>query len=282
MVAGAAAALAAPRPARAAPRKVIYYDQGSGLAEGDSFSLRVLQLALAKSGAAYTLKPSPLGDVTEVRAKAAMIAGDSMDVALLGASAEVDAELQPVRIPVERGLLGYRVFVVDARRQADFARVRTLSDLRRLTALQVSGWPDTKILRHAGLPVWTGGYAALYPMMAAGRADYFPRSVTEAEQELASQAQVPSLVLERTLMLRYRFASLFYVAKGAARLHDAIRRGFLAAYDDGSYLRLFETDPGMRAALRIVRRGDRRIIDIDNPLLSPALRAIPERFWFSA
>jgi hypothetical protein len=280
MATGAALASTWAATAQAAAPRVIYYDQGNGLAGEDPFSLRVLQLALAKSGVAYELRPSPLGNITEVRARAAMKAGDPIDVAVLGTSADVDAELRPVCIPIDRGLLGYRVFLIDRHRQDQFARIRTVADLGKLSALQGRGWPDTKIMRAGGLTVWTAAQRNLFSMMAAGRADYFPRGAAEAEGDLVQHPEASNLVLERTLMLRYRFTSLFYVAQKATRLHDDLYRGFLNAHRDGSYMRLFRADPGMQAAVGILRGGGRRVLDIENPYLSPAVAAIPDQFWF--
>ncbi len=266
--------------AAAAPA-TIYYNQGNGLKAETLFSFKLLQLVIAKSRAPYVLKPSPLGTVTEIRAKEAMVAGETMDVAMLGAMATNDAMLLPVPIPLDRGLLGYRVFLIDGARQAEFERIRGLKDLRRLAALQGQGWADTDILRHAGVTVWTGRYERLFEMMNAGRADFFPRGAAEAHSEVKAYAPVaPRLAVERTLMLRYRFTSLFYVSPRRPRLRDDLHRGFLTAWADGSYQRLFDTDPDISAAVSILRQGQRRIIDLANPTLSPAVRRAPEHFWF--
>jgi len=260
---------------------VVYYNQGNGVPAEQLFSFKVLKLALAKSGKTYVLKPSPLGKITERRATEAMIAGEKLDVAMLGANAAVDAKLRPVRIPIDKGLLGYRIFLIDGARQAEFSRVRTLADLRRFSALHGLSWPDTQILRHAGLPVWTGAYASLPRMTMARRADYFPRAAHEVFGDQAKASpDAPGLAVEKTLVLRYRFTALFYVSKANKQLHDDLYRGFLAAYDDGSYEALFRSDPDIRAALTRANLKSRRVIEIDNPYLSPETAAIDERFWF--
>jgi hypothetical protein len=273
--------LAASAAAAKARPQVIYYNQGNGLAAETTFGFKILELALSKSGRRFVLKPSPLGRVTEPRAIEAIAARNLMDVAMLGTSSAADAKLAAVPLPIDRGLLGYRLLLIDGARQAEFSRVRDLRHLRGLTALQGKGWPDVDILRHAGVTVWTGTYEKLFAMTLARRGDFFPRGILEAYQEQARMASAnPGLEVETSLALHYRFTSMFYVAKSNQALHDDLYRGFVRAFDDGSYDRLFRRDAGIQEALERADLGRRRIIEIDNPYLSPATRAIPDRFWY--
>lgn len=264
-----------------APAQVIYYNQGNGLAAETTFGFKVLELALTKSGRSAVLRPSPLGRVTEPRAIEAIASRNLMDVAMLGTSIAADAKLAAVPLPIDRGLLGYRLLLIDGARQGEFSRVRDLRQLRSLTALQGKGWPDVAILRHAGLTVWTGTYEKLFAMTLARRGDFFPRGILEAYGEQTRQAPVnPGLEVETSLLLHYRFTSMFYVAKSNQTLHDDLYRGFVRAFDDGSYDRLFRQNPAIQNALGKADLDHRRIIEIDNPYLSPTTRAIPDRFWY--
>ena len=82
------------------------------------------------------------------------------------------------------------------------------------------------------------------------------------------------------MLLRYRFTSMFYVAKSNPALHGDLYRGFLKAFDDGSYDRLFRHNPVIQTALSRANLDHRRIIEIDNPYLSRTTRGIPDRFWY--
>jgi hypothetical protein len=272
-----AAQARAPKPA---PR-VLYYNQGNGLATESTFGFKVLQLTLEKSGVRYELRPSPLGRVTEPRAIEAISAGDHMDVAMLGTSAHADAHLTPVRIPIDRGLLGYRIFLIDGARQADFDAIRDRKDLSRISTLQGKGWPDVAILRNAGVTVWTGVYERLFAMILADRGDAYPRGVLEAHGEVEKhKGELPGLAVEKRLALHYRFTSFFYVAKNNTVLRDQLYRGLERAFADGSYDRLFNSDPNIRRSLAQADLRHRRIIEMDNPFLSAETRAIPERYWW--
>ena len=67
--------------------------------------------------------------------------------------AEAERALNVVRIPINRGLIGYRVFIIQKDRQADFDRVRSLADLKALTGGQGLGWIDTEIMKAANLKI---------------------------------------------------------------------------------------------------------------------------------
>ncbi|RBH45945.1 hypothetical protein C3F00_037375, partial [Pseudomonas sp. MWU13-2860] len=91
----------------------------------------------------------------------------------------------PVRIPIDRGLLGYRVLLIRAARQPEFAKVTTLAELRRFSIIQGEGWGDIAVLRRAGLKVETdSSYDGLFRMLDRGLGDAFSRGVTEVEREI--------------------------------------------------------------------------------------------------
>jgi hypothetical protein len=84
----------------------------------------------------------------------------------------------PIRIPLDKGLLGWRVALVNAATPDRLAGITNVRQLAGLLAGQVADWPDTAILRHAGLKVLTSqDYGNLFPMLQRNRFDYFPRSV---------------------------------------------------------------------------------------------------------
>ncbi|MDP1340920.1 hypothetical protein, partial [Klebsiella variicola] len=71
--------------------------------------------------------------------------------------------LLTVRIPIDRGLMGWRLLLVRRSELAQWDQVRHLDDLRRRIAGQGHDWPDTAILRANGLQVGTSSvYEALF------------------------------------------------------------------------------------------------------------------------
>jgi hypothetical protein len=284
VLSGLAAAFAAAGPATsfASDDGVIYYAQGNGAAAESSFPFQVLKLAVAKCGKPYVLKPSPIGKANSQRTADAMAADGPIDVQWIASSIEDDKKMSPVLFPIDMGLLGYRVFLIDGQRQAEFSQIRTLTDLRKMVALQGAGWADVDVLRHAGLTVRTGpNYPNLFRMTVGGRADYFPRGAFEAYNEKAKFAdQAPGLDVEDSLILHYPFATIFYVKKTDQTLRADLYRGLVAAFDDGSYKALFLSNPDVQTVLAKAHMKTRRIIDIDNPFLSDEMKAVDKRFWY--
>ena len=275
-------ALALSFSAGSAPAKDVYYPIETGRGGSASLEYQVLELALSKSGGDWELKPSPYGPANEVRQRALLRRGDGLHVAWFGTSAEFEETLLPVHFPISGGLLGWRLLLIDGERQPEFSAVRSLRNLQSLAMGQGKGWGDIEILEASGLTVRTSNYENLFGMVTAGRIDAFPRAAHEAFREHAKYSnKVPGLAVEQDMVLRYPFAMLYHVAKNNSELHDAILKGLQQAHADGSYHELFFNHPSIRSVLEMARLGERRLIEIDNPSLSEALRSIPGQYWMT-
>jgi hypothetical protein len=279
MVSGAA--ITSPEAARAG-NLYVYYAQSNGAHLEDSFPCRLLKLALQKSGKPYVLLPSPKGDVTESRAMELIDARQGIDVEWVGANQAAEDRLLPVLFPIDGGLLGYRIFLIDGARQVEFSRIRSLSDLQAMTALQGKGWADVKVLRNSRLRVFTAfNRENIYKMLMVGRGDYFPRAAFEAFSEQKKfQGAAPGMTVEKTLALHYPLTLLYYVAKSNVTLRDDIYAGLQRAFQDGSYQKLFMSDPDVRTAIDLGDLSARHIFEIDNPVLPSDVKAIPPRYWY--
>ena len=246
----------------------------------EAFALATLEVAMKAANATYTAHPLHMS-MERGRALAELATGKTINLHWTSMEAQAERGLKVVHIPIHRGLIGYRVFLIRQDRQADFDRVETLDDLRKLTGVQGLGWIDANIMRNAGLPVQTTStYETLFKMVDAGRVDYFPRGVIEVFPEFDERRSLePDLAVEQRLILAYRSDFIFYVSPAYAELADTIARGFAAAYQDGSYMALFNSHPYIQTALQRANFNQRRILHIDNPYLSDEDRAIPDTYW---
>lgn len=180
-----------------------------------------------------------------------------------GSTPQREVELLPVRISLLRELNDYRVFLIRKGDQARFDAVRSLADLRRLTAGAGEGWPSTGVLRANGLPVTTSvGFEQLFAMLKAGRFDYMPRGVYEAWFE---QQQHGGLAIEQTLFLHYRVPFYFFTSRENPALADRIERGLRTALADGSFDRLFRSIPSFKRSLDEIQAGKRRVLELQLP-----------------
>jgi len=235
----------------------------------------LLQLALSKTKTDYRVEYSSIR-MNQEREVLELEAGKNVEVSSIPSSAEREARLLPIRIPVNKGLLGWRIGLVRQGEQNLFAKVKTLKDLDGVRIAQGFEWPDTRILESNGIKVISGAtYQGLFKMLVAGRFDYFPRSVLEIWSELDAN---PSLEVEPRVALHYFYDAYFFVNKNNTTLAEDIRQGLEAAIADGSFDKLFQQHWGDR--LRRARLAERTVIELRNPLLTPETPSNRPELWY--
>lgn len=239
---------------------------------------RILELALNRDGAKADIRLTDL-EMTQGRTLVELATGQS-PIDLMWTMTDRQREssgLLPVRIPIDRGLLGWRLLLVRRNELAQWRRVNSLADLRDRLAGQGHDWPDTTILRANGLQVGTSSvYEALFRMLAAGRVDYFPRSILEIDAELAG-GRHPQLAIAPELMLHYPAAAYLFVSPSRPELAAALKAGLEAAVVDGSFQRLHKEQYG--AVLKAHPVVPERVLRLSNPLLPPETPLQRRELW---
>ena len=239
-----------------------------------NYALGLIALAFKEVGRDYVLKPTD-EEMSQARAARELETGN-VDFIWTGTSADYEQRFRAIRIPVLRGLDGYRICIIDPKRQAAFSAVQTLDDLKQLTIGQDPGWSDVALLKAAGFKVVTGAYNDLFDMTARDRFDCFLRGVHEAPAEVAKH---PGLAVESDLLIVYPFTSFFFVGKANTQLADDLETGLKKAYADGSFMAYFKNHPAIQAIFADARIHERRRFDIPNAMLTPETRAIPAEYW---
>lgn len=258
-----------------------YPQAGSAGDTRDAYPLKLLKLALEKADVASTYSltvsqtPMPQG-----RALTELAQGGGVRVVWSMTSIRREAELLPIRIPIFKGLIGWRLALVRADHAQALAGVHDLAALRQFVAGQGHDWPDTEILRGNGIQVMDVSlYDSLFGMLALGRFDYFPRSIHEiwAEEELHRK---DGIVIDQHLLIRYPSAFYFFVNKKDLALAEAIRTGLERAIADGSFDKLFCLQFAQKIAQ--ARLAQRTTIELSNPILPPQTPLARKELWFSA
>ena len=252
-------------------------------ADGDEFrsiyALAQLQLALDKAGSALRLEPSHYS-MEQERALVNLEHNDRLDVAWSMTSHEREQRLLPVRIPLDKGLFGWRIALLPKDRVQLLKDVRNLEDLRQFSAGQGHDWPDSEILRGHGLPVRvSSSYGSLFRMLQAQRFDYFPRSVIEIWDEL-EHPRAKQLVVDPHVLLHYPTAMYFFFSRKRPELAETVRIGMEKAIADGSFERLFQQH--FAASLQRAQLDQRQLIELHNPLLPSATPLQRRELWFTA
>jgi len=247
--------------------------------EGDrryDYAGQVLQLALSKTGTEYRIQTAEF-PMNQERQVLEIEAGRTIDVGPIPSSAEREARLLPIRIPLNKGLLGWRLGLIRKGDQGLVAGVNTLAELKGLRLAQGQEWPDTQILQANGINVITAPkYEGLFKMLTGKRFDYFPRSVMEIWDEQAINAD--TLEVEPHLALHYFYDAYFMVNRKNTKLAQDIREGLEKAIADGSFDKVFQQYFGER--LRKARLETRTVIELRNPLLTPGTPSDRPELWY--
>lgn len=248
----------------AAQSSVRYPRSFSGYEQRDRYALALLQLALDKAQSPLLITPSA-NSMAQDRALAELELGRNVDVVWSMTSVEREAKLLPVRISIDKGLMGWRVALLGKNQGQLLQNIHSLDDLQQLHAGQGHDWPDRKILEFNGLPVETSAnYQGLFHMLAAGRFDYFPRSLLEVWREADSYRQL-GLQVDSHIILHYPTTAYFFVSPDNPQLAETLRVGLERALADGSFDRLFFAYYG--ALLQQTKLSQRQIFELSNPLL---------------
>jgi hypothetical protein len=203
-------------------------------------------------------------------------------IATLGASKIKEKELIPIRIPIYKGLLGYRIFLINKNDQYKFNKIQKIDDLKNLTGVQGVGWTDLKILRDAGLPQIEMPRKIIYKILnIGGRVDYFGRAINEAIGEFQSlKIKYPNIAIENKILLVYPFAMYFYVSPKYPELAEKLRKGFQLLFNSGKFDRFFYNNSYIISTVKKAKIKYRIRFNLPNRYLSEKTKALGKKYWF--
>lgn len=244
--------------------------------ERPTYPLRLLTEALAATGVNYKLMPSER-ILLQGKALKQLQANREVNVVWSMTDAQREADLLPIRIPIFKGLVGLRLFMVKPEHEKWFESITRFDELTAYRPVSGHDWPDTKILQANGLEVVTATeYPQLFEMMIQGKADFFPRSIVEIWDE--AQQQQDGLTVETGLALYYPAATYYFVNKNSQVLANLIQSGLQRLLDSGRFDELFMTE--FAPMLEQARLDQRRVFTLDNPTLPAETPLGDKRLWF--
>lgn len=246
------------------------------------YEFGLLELALSKADGDHQMVVVEPPEGANQQRLISMLADGSAeyDIIFTGIDRDRHERLLTVPIPLQRGLLGHRILIVNDESQDLFTQVETLEDLQQIEIGSGINWPDTEILESAGFNVAKARYAGLFKMVDHNRIPAYARAVSEPYAEVAARsAEMPNLRIDPHVMIVYPFDVFYFLNKQDRARYDILMQGLLRAYDDGSFMEYFETHPFVRNVFRQAFVDERLRFDIENPLLPDEISSIPDRFW---
>lgn len=266
--------------AHAQESKEIHYPRlDQKLDPNASYIAELLDLMLEQSPKHYELVFTK-GRTQQERAIYEMTkANGTVDLMWTMTTDEREKQLIPIRIPIDKGLIGWRVALITAKTKAGFSTIRTVDDLRAYSAGQGQNWPDVGILRANQLTVVTANmYDPLFSMLEAGRFDYFPRSIFELWSDLDAHKE-NMLEVDQNLVLQYPSACYFFVSPRRPELAKNLSLALEKIIANGSFEKLFRKHN--QTSIDRAKLKQRTIIRLKNPLLD--IKSMPlhrTELWF--
>ena len=270
--------------ASAEPMRFVYPPPEAAGDERHLYYWQLLDAALSSNRDKYgDYSATPFALPMSVQRGAAEVESGGRRVNIISRATNRDLEkrLLPVRIPLDKGLLGVRLFLIMPETQRRLDQVRTLADLRRFTIGQSSSWSDVAILQSAGFKlVLADGYLPLFSMLGAKRFDLFSRGAIEIDAELVSnQDSVPGLMIDKRLLLYYPMPRYFFVPRTpeGERMAQRIDDGLQRLRRSGEFERRYQA--WKKLVLKDLELSGRTVFRLPNPELSPAT-PLADKYWW--
>ncbi|MBQ1783637.1 MAG: hypothetical protein II007_08290 [Gammaproteobacteria bacterium] len=239
--------------------------------------LELVMAATAVTDGDCTVKTSPVVMLRE-RSLHELIHGSIIQVMAEATQSSWEEQLLTVRIPIRKGLQGYRLMMI---RNSDQQRIAALNidQLKQLPSGGGHDWTTTPLMRQAGFNMVAGSdYSSLFRMLDRSRIDTFARGVNEVFHEQQAFNKVyPGLTVDRHWLIYIPLPTYFFVTPRRPDLAERIDRGLRLLISDGRFDQLF-----MRYFGEDIRRAglsQRQLIRIDNPNLSSLTPLDDSRLW---
>ncbi len=189
-------------------------------------------------------------------------------------------KLLVVRIPIRKGLQGYRLFLINQEDQTSISSSKTLKDFMRFPTGSGAGWSTAKVMKDAGFDVVIGNkYDGLFAMLEKRRFLTFGRGINEIGNEYeANKEQFPKLAIESDFAVYTPLPTYFFVSPKMPELAARIRKGLDMLISNGTFDEYFNEHHA--ALIDQFRLKERKIFTIPNTNLTDEDPVENHKLWF--
>ncbi|MBL4631588.1 MAG: transporter substrate-binding domain-containing protein, partial [Paraglaciecola sp.] len=195
---------------------------------------------------------------------------------------ERESSLITIKIPIRRGLLNYRLLLVNKSELSKFEGIETLEQLTKLKVGLVDRWITSDILQHHNFNLLRiPDFESLMRMLMAKRYDFTVRGVSEIYTELdlavangADYAVVPNLGLY------INSPTYLFISKRYPKLAKRIETGFELMLKNGQFQQIFFK--WYQKSIDRANLKTRKFINLENPLLPFNTPTDRKELWFQA
>ncbi|MEF3697979.1 amino acid ABC transporter substrate-binding protein [Desulfolutivibrio sp.] len=236
------------------------------------FARELCRTALEKAGIEAEFIPAPLCNERRQldMLRRGLVQLDMMPVTPKRLHAARNGEILMIPVPLDRGMLGWRLNLLLHSQRDMLADVRSVEDLAKFTMGQGEGWMDVDLYEAVGIRTkqvrrWRD--AEFVQQMKAGYFQLFPLGLEEALDYFLPHFQTiePDIVADPYILVKYpwfRFPAVSAVAEDARALYEALQHGFDIMAQDGSFLEVFSHYKKLPPKSAF---SERTVIEIPNP-----------------
>lgn len=273
--------LAAPTAPVYSSELIITNPKKSSLDKRFEYPMEVLRLALDRTKSDYgkaEIEPYPQG----LSRKRALVELGRGNITVFSAPTrrEWEEKALPVRIPIRKGLMGYRLFLIRAENQHMFSNISSVDELKKLSVGQGLQWSTTAALKKLGFSIdGSTDYESLFTMLMHNRFDYFPRAITEIFTEFdLRKEKYPDMEIEKSISLYLPLPYYFFVTPKRPDLVKRLEAGLRMMIKDGTLDTLFNAYH--RQNIDRANLDKRQILRLKNPDLPPQTPFDQKEFWY--
>lgn len=198
--------------------------------------------------------------------------GADLLVTIAGNKKFANKEKITIDQPITKGLLGYRILIINEQDLESFAAIETAEELQAKAIGIPATWGDADLFRYNDYTVVEkGSFDELFVLLKAGVFDYTALGANEIESAFSVRAEpIGNLIIEPNLLVYYPFPLVFYVHPDANELAQRIETGLKALQETGEFDTIFDRYYG-----DIVERlnlKQRKLFKLNNPALPESLK----------
>jgi len=204
-----------------------------------------------------------------------------VDVYYAPANPEWERFTHPIYIPIRKGLLNYRLLMVNKTDLHSFKSVESYKDLKRFKVGLREQWTTTQIMKALDFTVVAGTtYDDIFTMLNEGKSEFIPRGVNEVFGEIEAYGKdLSNLTIEPRLALYLPMPVYIYVSPKRHGLAVRIEKGLNMMIADGSFETLFMKYYG--ESIKRAKLSDRHIIRLSNPFLTKETPLSRKELWYT-
>jgi len=249
-------------------KDVLKINKGSSSKDVRSqYNLKILHKAMQLTEpefGEYELKVVSRG-IPSLRLREMVVEGEHINIAMVVSTPEWEAAAVPIRIPLRRGILNYRLLLINKKNQETFLEINSIEKLKEKSVGLRRHWATWQTLTKLGYNVVNAySYDAIFSMLDKGRFDYIPRGVHEIYDEInLRKDELKNLTVEPNLALYIPAPFYVFVSPKEPRLIKRFELGLNRMAKQGILEDMLNTHYG--DFLKRANFKKRLILNVGNP-----------------